>query len=101
MMVGVPHQRQVPAFAAQTFQSWFHNRQLRPGTGPKVLLWADTFNNYFMPETAQAAVEVLEHAGCRVEVLNQHLCWRRPLYDYGFVDMAKFDRSGMLQALST
>ena len=89
MMVGVPHQRQVPAFAAQTFQSWFHNRQLRPGTGPKVLLWADTFNNYFMPETARAAVEVLEHAGCRVEVLGQHLCCGRPLYDYGFLDMAK------------
>jgi Fe-S oxidoreductase len=32
-----------------------------------VLLWADTFNNFFMPETAQAAVEVLENAGCQVE----------------------------------
>src|SRR5262249_9528468 len=33
--------------------------------------------------------EVLEHAGCEVEVLNQHLCCGRPLYDYGFLDMAK------------
>lgn len=54
-----------------------------------MLLWADTFNNYFMPETAQAAVEVLEHAGCKVEVLDQHLCCGRPLYDYGFLMMAK------------
>ena len=99
MMVGVPRQRQVPAFAAQTFQSWFHSRQLRPGTGPKVLLWADTFNNYFMPETAQAAVEVLEHAGCEVEVLNQHLCCGRPLYDYGFLDMAKSYLRRSLSAL--
>jgi len=89
LLVGVPPQRKIPAFAAQTFQSWFRNRKPQPPTGPKVLLWADTFNNYFMPETARAAVEVLEHAGCKVEVLDQHLCCGRPLYDYGFLDMAK------------
>jgi len=37
----------------------------------------------------EAAVEVLEQAGCRVEVLDRHLCCGRPLYDYGFLDMAK------------
>ncbi len=89
MAVGVPRQREIPAFAAQTFQSWFQNRKSHPTGGSKVLLWADTFNNYFMPETARAAVEVLEHAGCKVEVLDQHLCCGRPLYDYGFLDMAK------------
>jgi FAD/FMN-containing dehydrogenase/Fe-S oxidoreductase len=89
IVVGVPPQRQIPAFAAQTFQSWFRNRKSCPATGSKVLLWADTFNNYFMPETARAAVEVLEHAGCKVDVLDQHLCCGRPLYDYGFLDTAK------------
>ena len=100
MAVGVPRQRQIPAFAAQTFQSWFRHRKPRPGTGPKVLLWADTFNNYFMPETARAAVEVLEHAGCKVEVLDQHLCCGRPLYDYGFLDMAKSYLRSQLDARS-
>ncbi|HKR84157.1 MAG TPA: FAD-linked oxidase C-terminal domain-containing protein, partial [Terriglobales bacterium] len=89
MAAGVPQERQIPAFAAQTFKDWFRKRRPRPGSGPKVLLWADTFNNYFMPETAEAAVEVLEHAGCEVVVLGQHLCCGRPLYDYGFLDMAK------------
>jgi Fe-S oxidoreductase/FAD/FMN-containing dehydrogenase len=87
--VGVPRERQIPGFAAQTFQAWFTGRKQRSALGPRVLLWADTFNNYFMPETAQAATEVLEDAGCRVEVLDQHLCCGRPLYDYGFLDMAK------------
>ena len=77
MAVGVPPQRQIPAFAAQTFQSWFRKvrsaTQDSSGLAPKYSL-ADTFNNYFMPETAQAAVEILEHAGCSVEVLDQHLC---------------------------
>jgi FAD/FMN-containing dehydrogenase/Fe-S oxidoreductase len=89
MAVGVPKQREIPAFATQTFQSWFRRRKARHQAGPRVLLWADTFNNYFMPETAQAAVEVLEHAGCKVEVLDRHLCCGRPLYDYGFLAMAK------------
>ena len=34
--------------------------------GPPVVLFADTFNNYFHPDTAKAAVEVLEDAGFRV-----------------------------------
>ena len=88
---GVPQQREIPAFAPETFKSWFKKRLPPLGLArtQKVVLWADTFNNYFMPQTAQAAVEVLEHAGCEVEVLQQHLCCGRPLYDYGFLDMAK------------
>ena len=54
-----------------------------------MILWADTFNNYFFPDTAQAAVEVLEHFGYQVRVPMQHLCCGRPLYDYGFLDQAK------------
>jgi Fe-S oxidoreductase len=54
-----------------------------------VLLWADTFNNYFTPHTAKAAVDVLEAAGYRVEVPEERLCCGRPLYDYGMLDLAK------------
>jgi len=87
--VGIPEQRKIPAFAAEPFQSWFRKRPKSPQREQKVVLWADTFNNYFMPETAKAAVEVLEDAGCEVEVVQRHLCCGRPLYDYGFLDMAK------------
>ncbi|HEY1677235.1 MAG TPA: FAD-binding and (Fe-S)-binding domain-containing protein [Candidatus Sulfotelmatobacter sp.] len=99
LSVGVPRQRQIPAFAAQTFRSWFRQRKPQSKSSQKVVLWADTFNNYFMPETAQAAVEVLEQAGCGVEVLDRHLCCGRPLYDYGFLDMAKSYLQRDLQAL--
>lgn len=86
---GMPHQRRIPAFAAQTFKSWFRQRQPRNQGRPKVILWPDTFNNYFKPETAVAAVEVIEDAGFQVTVPQQHLCCGRPLYDYGFLKMAK------------
>jgi Fe-S oxidoreductase len=54
-----------------------------------VVLWPDTFNNYFHPQTAIHATEVLESAGCRVIVPRGSLCCGRPLYDYGFLGEAK------------
>ncbi len=85
---GMPRQRVIPAFAAETFQSWFRKRTPGVKNGPKVLLWPDTFNNHFFPETAKAAVEVLESAGYQVQVPQGHVCCGRPLYDYGFLNMA-------------
>jgi len=58
-------------------------------SAPPVLLWADTFNNYFLPQTARAAVEVLETAGFRVLVPQANLCCGRPLYDFGMLDRAE------------
>ena len=58
-------------------------------SAPEVLLWADTFNNYFLPQTARAAVEVLETAGFRVLVPQANLCCGRPLYDFGMLDRAE------------
>jgi Fe-S oxidoreductase len=67
----------------------------------QVVLWADTFNNYFHPETCQAALEVLTEAGFQVRVSGQHLCCGRPLYDFGMLDRAKAYLERILQALST
>jgi hypothetical protein len=97
---GMPLERSIPAFAAETFREWFGKRQPQNQYGPPVVLWADTFNNYFLPETAQAAVEVLEHFGYRVQVPRQHLCCGRPLYDYGFLDTAKKYLNRILDALA-
>ena len=96
---GMPQEREIPPFAPETFKSWFRKRGVRNQGKQKVILWADTFNNYFFPETAQAAVEVLEHAGYEVQVPMQHLCCGRPLYDYGFLDMAKTYLTNVLDVL--
>ncbi|HLI64559.1 MAG TPA: heterodisulfide reductase-related iron-sulfur binding cluster, partial [Terriglobales bacterium] len=98
--VGIPMGRQIPAFASETFKSWFRKRGPRNQGQPKVILWPDTFNNYFVPETAQAAVEVLEHFGYQVAVPMRHLCCGRPLYDYGFLDRAKQYLDTILDALA-
>ncbi len=53
------------------------------------MLWPDTFNNYFRPETAIAATDVLRRAGYQVVIPKKPLCCGRPLYDWGFLDAAK------------
>src|SRR6266568_1423535 len=99
LLAGMPHQRRIPAFAPETFKSWLHKRQPRNQGRPKVILWPDTFNNYFKPETAIAAVGVIEDAGFPVTVPAQHLCCGRPLYDYGFLKMAKSYLERILETL--
>lgn len=86
---GVAPQRQMPVFASRTFKQWFGQRSPRNQGRPQVILWPDTFNNYFHPEVAQAAVEVLEAAGYQVLVPKQTLCCGRPLYDHGMLSTAK------------
>jgi FAD/FMN-containing dehydrogenase/Fe-S oxidoreductase len=87
--MGMPQQRQVPVFAPQTFRGWFAKRKAQNPQGPPVLLWPDTFNNYFLPDAARAALEVLEAAGFHVQLPRRILCCGRPLYDFGMLDRAK------------
>jgi Fe-S oxidoreductase len=65
-----------------------------------VILWADTFNNYFHPQTSEAAYEVLTHAGFEVRVPAGHLCCGRPLYDFGMIDRARSYLQEIMRKLS-
>jgi FAD/FMN-containing dehydrogenase/Fe-S oxidoreductase len=121
LVAGIPPQRRIPALAPETFKSWFRRTRQTSGTisrrwksggsmphegrgsdgalapdAPAVLLWPDTFNNYFHPSTARAAVDVLETAGFRVLIPRANLCCGRPLYDFG---MLKRAQSLLLQVL--
>ncbi|MBX3300666.1 MAG: FAD-binding protein [Nitrospira sp.] len=96
---GLAAERRLPPFSSRTFLAWFHGRRSRNHGSPRVLLWPDTFNNHFFPETARAAVEVLEAAGFYVAVPKQPLCCGRPLYDFGMLSLAKSLLRNVLTAL--
>lgn len=89
MVAGIASQRSIPRFAARTFRHSLIHRELRNTTRPKVILWVDTFNNFFMPDTLMAGMEVLEAAGFQVIIPPKILCCGRPLYDFGMLDTAK------------
>ncbi|HEU5079278.1 MAG TPA: FAD-binding and (Fe-S)-binding domain-containing protein [Opitutaceae bacterium] len=95
-ILGVAPERKIPRFAARTFKDWYFSRPAQRRTGAPVILWPDTFNNYYHPEVARAAVDFLERAGWRVIVPRAALCCGRPLYDYGMLDTA---RSWMLRII--
>jgi FAD/FMN-containing dehydrogenase/Fe-S oxidoreductase len=82
---GIDRRSAMPKFARRTFRRAFRKRSGRD----RVLLWPDTFNNHFRPETLWAAADVLERAGFEVAIPKRGLCCGRALYDWGFLDRAK------------
>ncbi|HLK03862.1 MAG TPA: FAD-binding and (Fe-S)-binding domain-containing protein [Candidatus Acidoferrum sp.] len=99
-LFGIAKARTLPKFANETFHTSFRKRPAKPAAPVTVLLWPDTFNNNFRPETLHAAVEVLENAGFRVTIPELRLCCGRPLYDHGFLDMARGYLEKILTAFS-
>ncbi|HEV2273639.1 MAG TPA: FAD-linked oxidase C-terminal domain-containing protein, partial [Acidobacteriaceae bacterium] len=109
--LGLAPERQMPQFAPVSFQRWAKRRRVpfcggereaasAQAAGAEVILWADTFNNYYRPETSQAALEVLTQAGLSVKIPRGHLCCGRPLYDFGMLDKAKEYLQRILEALA-
>ena len=97
-IVGVAKERKLPELAAKPY------RQSRPKVDetanvPRssvekkpavpVVLWADTWNNYYHPQTLVAAESVLTQAGFRVQTTKGHICCGRALYDFGLLKNAK------------
>ena len=86
---GIHRHARVPAFCTQSFCDWFRERGNRGTGSDRLILWPDTFNNNFRPQTLIAATQLLERAGFRIAIPSQPLCCGRPLYDWGFLGMAK------------
>jgi FAD/FMN-containing dehydrogenase/Fe-S oxidoreductase len=107
-IAGVARQRQLPRVAPKSFQKSRNPsaalvqkaappQVAHSGTGDArkgdqrqaVLLWPDTWNNYYHPQSLQAAETVLNLAGFRVETPRGHICCGRPLYDFGLLSAAR------------
>lgn len=97
---GLSRERRFPRFARQTFRARFQRPSIpSDGTGT-VLLWPDTFNNHWQPDNLEAAWSVLEAAGYRVVLPDRPLCCARPLFAWGFLDLAKHQLRACLDALT-
>ena len=102
-MLGIAPQRTLPVFARANFRDSY---QRAHGWRPRskqadVLLWADTWNNYFHPQALHAAADVLGDAGYSIQVSKRHVCCGRPLYDFGFLDEAKRYLQNILTMFAT
>jgi FAD/FMN-containing dehydrogenase/Fe-S oxidoreductase len=97
-VLGIHPRRRLPAFSRQRFTRWFRHRggsprgakgaaKALPGGG-RVMLLVDTFTEYYYPAIGQAAVRVLEAAGCEV-VLAPSRCCGRPMISNGLLKEAQ------------
>ena len=89
-LLGISRHRTQPPFAAPSFPDRFarRNRGADAAKYGTVALYNDTFMNYNYPEIGIAAVEVLEAAGYRVELVNGGCCGR-PMISKGLLAQAR------------
>jgi FAD/FMN-containing dehydrogenase/Fe-S oxidoreductase len=99
-MAGIHPARRIPAFARRTFRQQVAARAPRNADGPRVMLFADTFNNHYHPATALAALDVLERRGFQVLVSPPGLCCGRPLYEFGMLDHARAYLGRIMEAIA-
>lgn len=103
---GIAAERELPEFARQTFLNWFTNRPASSeaghtrGTAGSVLLWPDTFTNFFSPRIGVAAVEVLEAAGFTVLAPRRPLCCGLTWLSTGQFGMARRQLRASVEAIA-
>ncbi len=87
---GVDQRRSLPTFARGSFRRWAGRRKFdTTDDRPSVLLWVDSFTDYFTTAGGKAAVSVLEGAGYRVEVLGRRACCGLTWITTGQLDHAR------------
>ncbi len=86
-ILGIDRRRHLPRWAPKTLASRWSPRGGGEEQG-RVILFNDTFTNYFHPEIGLAAAEVLDRAGIGVD-LGPSVCCGRPLISQGFLEQAK------------
>ncbi|MBB4684070.1 FAD-binding and (Fe-S)-binding domain-containing protein [Amycolatopsis jiangsuensis] len=74
-MGGLAPDRALPELAAPTFRAWFRARHAHRRASPaSVVLWPDTFTNFFDPQVGRDAVAVLESLGQEVRLPERTVC---------------------------
>lgn len=100
-LLGIDPRRQLPVFARRTFRQWLraHPPSAARGPGSRVVLFADTFAEYNEPDTARAALRLLESTGARVDV-PEVACCGRPMISKGFLARARKNALRNIAALA-
>ena len=113
-IAGVAQERELPRLAARSFQrsrgenldsspspsASGREAQLAPPQVAQVVLWPDTWNNYYHPQTLAAAEMVLTEAGFQVVTPKGHICCGRPLYDFGHLGAARAYLTNVLDRMA-
>jgi Fe-S oxidoreductase len=100
--LGFASQRSLPKWRGSFLRSL--RRSSSQGKAGEVVLFVDTFSNYFEPENARAALAVLDRAGYGVHIArardgSRPLCCGRTFLAAGMVEEARAEARRVLDAL--
>jgi Fe-S oxidoreductase len=96
---GFDHRRIMPRYATRPFHKEFAKR-VKTGlsNGKRVVLFDDTYLNYYEPHVGHAAVDLLESCGYSVTLARAGCC-QRPRISHGLLKEAKREGERTLRAL--
>ena len=97
--LGVTRKRPLPRFHRRTLLRWHARRRRRPVTRGRVVMLADSFTTFTEPGVGIAAVELLEMAGWRVDLVGD-LCCGRAAISKGRLDVAAGHAKAMTARLA-
>jgi FAD/FMN-containing dehydrogenase/Fe-S oxidoreductase len=98
-ITGIDRRRPLPQLTARPLRKLLGSRKPAPAdNGRHVVLFDDTYTNYYEPNIGVAAVELLESLGYRVSLANAGCC-QRPRLSKGLVKEAKKHGTVTLQNL--
>jgi FAD/FMN-containing dehydrogenase/Fe-S oxidoreductase len=104
-LLGFSAKRALPAWRSDTFFNTAGKEQRNTAAdAPEVVLFVDTFNNYFESDNARAAHRVLQAAGYQVHLAralgeSRPLCCGRTYLSAGLIDEAKQEARRTMDAL--
>ncbi|MFL5537753.1 MAG: (Fe-S)-binding protein, partial [Longimicrobiaceae bacterium] len=97
---GMDPRRKMPPFAKEPFRRGFLKRKASTGDGrPTVILFDDTFHNFFEPGPLSAAAEVLGRAGYDVRLPAKQVCCGRAAVSKGLLEHAREKQKALLEVL--
>ena len=96
-LAGVDQRRTLPKWKSETFEAW-RAKTPRDSGSKSVTLFNDTFTNHYDPEIGVAALEVLERAGLRVNIVRPGCCGR-PMISKGLLAEARAQVGQLVDAL--
>jgi FAD/FMN-containing dehydrogenase/Fe-S oxidoreductase len=99
-ITGFDRRRPLPAWT----RPWGASFAAKAGSGRPVVVFADTFNNWFEPENLRAAVKVLEATGHRIVAVpapdGRALCCGRTYLSAGMIAEARAEARRTLDVLA-
>src|SRR4051794_30593498 len=97
---GMDPRRRMPGFAKEPFRRAFLKRKRSSGDGrPRVVLFDDTFHNFFEPGPLSAAAAVLDRAGYDVRLPAKQVCCGRAAVSKGLLEYARDRQTELLETL--